>query len=215
MRGAATQPVLNETESRGRGEAAQAAVPPASDAAATVASLDLLHAVLRQHKDPIISYLARMTRDFQLAEELAQDVFVTFHRECQNIPPRAFATWLYRTAQRRAIDAARRRRRRPAPMWLEDLQLEPAAVGDSPEAARVSILLERAVSELPRRFREVFLLCEVERVPQEEVAQILACAKKTISTRLFRARARLLRSVARAMEREGLNAGHRDPRGSP
>jgi hypothetical protein len=57
-------------------------------------------------------------------------------------------------------------------MWLEDLQLEPAALGDSPETARVSGLLERAVSELPRRFREVFLLCEVERVPQEEVAQI-------------------------------------------
>jgi RNA polymerase sigma factor (sigma-70 family) len=100
-------------------------------------------------------------------------------------------------------------------MWLEDLQLEPAALGDSPETARVSGLLERAVSELPRRFREVFLLCEVERVPQEEVAQILACAKKTISTRLFRARARLLRSVARAMEKEGLTTCHRDSRGSP
>src|SRR5262249_32887586 len=98
-----------------------------------------------------------------------------------------------------APSAARGRRRRPAPMWLEDLQLEPAALGDSPETARVSGLLERAVSELPRRFREVFLLCEVERVPQEEVAQILACAKKTISTRLFRAPSPLLRSVPPAL----------------
>ncbi|MFO0981990.1 MAG: RNA polymerase sigma factor [Planctomycetota bacterium] len=179
--------------------------PGAGSSHAERAPLQVLQAALSQYRDRIITFLARFTRDFQLAEEIAQDVFVAFYRESPRIPPSSVGAWLYKAAHHRAIDEARRRRRRPSLLWLEDLELEPRAVPDPPDGGHVSRILERAIGELPARFREVFLLCEVEALPQEQVASILRCPKKTVSTRLFRARQRILKHVTRKMDKEGVS----------
>jgi RNA polymerase sigma-70 factor (ECF subfamily) len=169
-------------------------------------AIEILQSVLRQYRDRIVTVLARMTRDFQLAEELAQDVFITFHRECLRIPETATAAWLYKAAHHRAIDEARRRRRRPSPLWLEDLELEPRALAEPLDGSKLTRVLEHAIGELPAKFRDVFLLCEIESFSQEQAAAILRCPKKTVSTRLFRARQRLLKHVAHRMEKEGLSS---------
>lgn len=202
-------------------EASDTGAPPLGPSVSSGASsalerrpIEMLHAVLHQYRDRIVTFLARMTRDFQLAEELAQDVFVTFYRECHRIPPSATAAWLYKAAHHRAIDEARRRRRRPSPLWLADLNLEPAALGEPLDGSKMTRLLEHAISELPGKFRDVFLLCEVENLDQDQVAAILRCPKKTVSTRLFRARQRLLKNVSHRMEKEGLGFPDRR-RGGP
>nr|HMQ22719.1 sigma-70 family RNA polymerase sigma factor [Planctomycetota bacterium] len=61
--------------------------------------------------------------------------------------------------------------------------------------------LEQAIQELPPRFREVFLLCEQQGVSYEEASTILDVPLKTISTRLFRARQRLMKALAPHLER--------------
>ena len=63
-----------------------------------------------------------------------------------------------------------------------------------PEAATLSEgerMLREAIAELPRRFRDVFVLCAVRGMSYEEAAQICGCPAKTVSTRLARARRRL------------------------
>jgi RNA polymerase sigma-70 factor (ECF subfamily) len=56
--------------------------------------------------------------------------------------------------------------------------------------------LHVAIQALPGRFREVFLLCEGQGVSYEEAATILDIPLKTVSTRLFRARQKLLKALA-------------------
>jgi RNA polymerase sigma-70 factor (ECF subfamily) len=51
--------------------------------------------------------------------------------------------------------------------------------------------LERAMRRLPEEFRSVLLLAEVEGLPLEEVARVMACPVGTVKSRIFRAKERL------------------------
>jgi RNA polymerase sigma-70 factor (ECF subfamily) len=50
------------------------------------------------------------------------------------------------------------------------------------------------------KFREAFLLCEVEGLSYEDAAAVMGCPVKTVSTRLFRARARFQSLVSRLIK---------------
>ena len=60
--------------------------------------------------------------------------------------------------------------------------------------------IENAISELPTKFREAFLLCEVEGMSYEDAAAVMGCPVKTVSTRLFRARQRFTSLVSRLIK---------------
>ena len=60
--------------------------------------------------------------------------------------------------------------------------------------------IEAAVEALPTKFREVFLLCEIEKMSYEEAATTLGIPVKTVSTRLFRARTRFSRMVEKHLK---------------
>jgi RNA polymerase sigma-70 factor (ECF subfamily) len=66
-----------------------------------------------------------------------------------------------------------------------------------------TILLERschqrmqtAIEELPLRFREIILLCDVEEMSYQEIAETLSIPAGTVMSRLSRARAELRRRL--------------------
>jgi RNA polymerase sigma factor (sigma-70 family) len=70
-----------------------------------------IEAVFRIERARLIGGLARMVRDLAVAEELAQDAFVTALSEWSRTGvPRNPGAWLMAAARRRAIDTLRRRR---------------------------------------------------------------------------------------------------------
>jgi len=71
-----------------------------------------------------------------------------------------------------------------APMFHE-------APAEDPSVLEAHTDLERAMRRLPDEFRTVLLLAEVEGLPLEEVAQIMACPVGTVKSRIFRAKERL------------------------
>ena len=63
------------------------------------------------------------------------------------------------------------------------------------EAREAHAAIEAAIEKLPPRFREAFLLCEIQGMSYEDAAVVLGCPVKTVSTRLFRARQRFRAAV--------------------
>ena len=70
---------------------------------------------------------------------------------------------------------------------------------DTPETILIersnSHLLQSAIDELPVQFREVILLCEIEEMSYEEIAETLSVPIGTVMSRLSRARKRLRESL--------------------
>ena len=139
----------------------------------------------------------RMAGTADLAEELAQDVFIrawqrlgTFRGES------AFSSWLHPLTVNVALSERRSRRRRVARVMTTDDLSEferpgPPTRAEGPESG---FDLERALATLPPGARAVFVLHDVEGYKHEEIAQMTGVATGTSKAQLHRAR-RLLREA--------------------
>jgi RNA polymerase sigma-70 factor, ECF subfamily len=62
-------------------------------------------------------------------------------------------------------------------------------------------LLRGAIDELPVHYREVLLLCEVEEMSYQEIADTISVPIGTVMSRLSRARAALRAAVGKKLQR--------------
>lgn len=172
-------------------------------------------AVIEQQSRPIVSYLSRLVRDSHVAEDLAQEVFLRLHQKWEGIEERTMQAWLYRVARNLATDWFRKKKalpfsavsggamsddsetaRSPA-LWLADPHGSPE---DHAARAELLSLVESAIAGLSVKLRDVFVLCDLERLSYRDAADVLGCNVKTISSRLARARVRFQAAVGPYLE---------------
>jgi RNA polymerase sigma-70 factor, ECF subfamily len=139
----------------------------------------------------------RMAGTADLAEELAQDVFVRAWQKLGSFRGEsAFSSWLHPLTVNVALSERRSRRRRVARVMTTDDLTEferpgPPTRSDGPEAG---FDLERALATLPPGARAVFVLHDVEGYKHAEIAERTGVATGTSKAQLHRAR-RLLREA--------------------
>lgn len=153
----------------------------------------------KSHSRRIYALCFRMTGNAALAEDLTQDVFLQVFRKIQTFRAQsAFSTWLYRLAVN--IVLMRRRIKR-----LKETSLEGGseAEGDAPRPREIGradrhlggvvdrLNLKRALRQLPRGYRQIFLLHDVMGYEHHEIAEALGCSVGNSKSQLHKARMRL------------------------
>jgi RNA polymerase sigma-70 factor (ECF subfamily) len=151
--------------------------------------------LVRLHQSMVYSLAWRFLHDRGLAEEVAQEVFLSLHRNLRRIESPAHAvSWLRKVTAQRAIDEGRKRLRRPGvPLQLV---AEPVAGG----AARDVMLeetLRRLVASLPEAPRMVMVLRYQEDLDPSEIAETLSMPLATVKSHLQRALALLREKLER------------------
>ena len=118
-----------------------------------------------------------------------------------------FRAWMYRIL-RNTFLTSRTGLKATQTVPLENDEDGPIlAVADTqtPEAILIDrsnqALLESAIDELPVHYREVLLLCEVEEMSYQEIAETIAVPIGTVMSRLSRARVALRASVRQKLQR--------------
>ena len=153
-----------------------------------------------RHVDRIYRLAYRLTGDDTLAQDLTQDTFIrAFERLGGFRGESAFGTWLHAIAMTVILNGLRRVKRfRRREVDLDD------AVAIGAERAEVDPdlkhKLERAVDELPTKYRVVFVLHDVEGYTHEEIGAALGFPPGTSKAQLFRARARLREALSQFAE---------------
>ena len=144
-----------------------------------------------------ISY--RMTGGHARAEDLTQEAMVrafqSFHRYRRELP---FANWLYRIIVNLHIDELRRRPKvwidsvdeMPGVMDLPDVNSDPSDLVLSQE---IDTRLQQALNSLPKDFRTAVVLCDIEGLSYEEIADVMRCSIGTVRSRIHRGRNQLRR----------------------
>jgi RNA polymerase sigma-70 factor (ECF subfamily) len=146
--------------------------------------------------------VARMTRDADLAQDIAQETFLQAWRALPQFRGEAqFYTWLYRIALNTAKRALMARKRDPlvtqtALATSDDdetfrQQKEPTteSTPESELAAReIAAAVQAAMQALSDDLREAVTLREIEGMSYEEIAEAMNCPVGTVRSRIFRAR---------------------------
>jgi RNA polymerase sigma-70 factor (ECF subfamily) len=154
--------------------------------------------LVRQHQAMVYSLAWRFLHDRGSAEEVAQEVFLSLHRNLRSISSPAHAvSWLRKVTAQRAIDEGRRRLRHPG-IALE-LVAEPAA-GEAVRDPMLADTLRRLVASLPEAPRMVMVLRYQEDLDPSEIAETLSMPLGTVKSHLQRSLA-LLREK---LERRGM-----------
>src|SRR5207253_1664096 len=103
--------------------------------------------------------------------------------------------------RKRAVRNEHRERARTLDMVLEEEPASPVRRWSiSPEEAALDRetqqLIERAIAELPEEYRDVFVLSDVEGLPNAEIGEMLGLSLPAVKSRLHRARQKLRDALA-------------------
>jgi len=165
-------------------------------APAKAAELDFA-SLVRRHQAMVYSIAWHILRDRAVAEELAQDVFLSLHQHLADLEsPEHVQFWLRRVASNRALDVARRRQRRPM-LSLESVP-EPAAMSQAGDPL-LGAALRKLVAALPPKPRAIVVLRYQEDLDPAEIARVLDIPVGTVKSQLQRALALLRGKLARSM----------------
>ena len=150
----------------------------------------------RRHGGALFATAVRLTRHTDEAEDLVHDAWVRSVESLDRFERRSsFRTWLTGILVNCVREQERTRRREPAAAPSED-----DSVGRVADPATSSPLdpegidpfdLEAAVSALAPRFRQVFVLHDIEGFTHEEIAAALGLVPGTSKSQLARARQRV------------------------
>jgi RNA polymerase sigma-70 factor (ECF subfamily) len=175
---------------------------------------DRIEDLIKRYERELYGYLRRYLGRDDLAEEVFQATFVQVFRKIgQYEPGRPARPWLYAVATNQAIDAMRRRARRPdkttdpsagLPPGNDDdarpyLDLLPAPGPDPADELETDELRRRvraAVDQLPDLFRSVVVLAYFQGLRLQDVGEVLGIPVGTVKSRMHAATAKLAELLA-------------------
>ena len=163
--------------------------------------------IYKRYQRPILAYIFQLTRDYEASACIAQDVFLkVFERVDRFDTNRRFSTWFYTIARNASLDWIDHRKRTGAVrLSIQDdenaPEMEPTAPAEAIDAflarQESTVLLAKALAELPSVHREVIELVVFQSRSYEEAAEIIGGGTSlgTLRSRMFHALKRL-RAVA-------------------
>ena len=125
------------------------------------------------------------------AEEAMQITYIKAYEHLRQFETRSsFGTWLTRIMINESMAQKKKQLRNTSENQLDNRTM-PGAPDQVLENKELSIVLENAISELPEKYRLVFMLREIEKMSIRETSEILAIEDSNVKVRLNRAKTML------------------------
>jgi|ERR1051326_2163027 RNA polymerase sigma-70 factor (ECF subfamily) len=166
--------------------------------------------LVRKHQQRVFNIAFQILRNYEDANEMAQDTFVKVYQHLADFRGEsAFTTWLYQIVTNLSRNRVRYNQRRhkndsvsiDATREDEDglpqIQLSDSA--QTPDKATAvneeTLLIDTAMGKISEAHREVLVLRVTQGLSYEEIATVLACSLGTVKSRIARAREELLKTL--------------------
>jgi len=172
--------------------------------------------LVKRYEQKLYNFSLRMCRDHSDAEDMVQDTFLNVFKYLKDFRYETkFKNWLYKVAASTCIK--KRRRSKFAPE--KELSLDEFRPGDEAETAEtvpewalmpldkllneeLSSAIHRAIISIPKKYRMVIVLRDIEGFSTVETAEILNLSPANVKVRLHRARLDLREKLKGYFENE-------------
>jgi RNA polymerase sigma-70 factor (ECF subfamily) len=163
--------------------------------------------IVETHSDRVYRLAYRLTGNRPDAEDLTQEVFVRVFKSLDTFAPGSFEGWLHRITTNLFLDQARRKQRIRFDALSDARVAVLAGAERNPQEAIADRSfdddVESALASLPPDFRVAVVLCDVEGLSYEEIADIVGAKLGTVRSRIHRGRAMLRSALAHRAPRPG------------
>ena len=179
----------------------------------------------RDHVDLMYRFAHRLCGETEAAKDLVQETFLNAYRGLDRFRGDAqISTWLYTIASRACLRMRRKRKGAPErelsleefiPTSDGEFRLQIPIDGLSPEAAlhnkQLREALDTAINQLPKKYKMVLVLRDMEGVSAKEVGTIMGLNERAVKSRLHRARLFVRRQLSARGLGEPLTDHHHIP----
>jgi RNA polymerase sigma-70 factor, ECF subfamily len=147
--------------------------------------------------DQLYNFAHWLSQNREEAEDLVQETYAKALRGFSSYQPGTnFRAWMYRILRNTFLTTRTGlKATMTVPLETDDGPVVVPAEEQTPETILLDRsnqeLLQTALDQLPVHFREILLLCEVEEMSYQEIAEALGIPVGTVMSRLSRARAAL------------------------
>jgi len=161
-------------------------------------------AIFKENKDRIFNFILRMTGDYQLTEDIFQDVFLKAYKGISKFKEKSdISTWLYSIAINSTRDELRKKRLNLLKFtFLDEKNDSLKYKGKTPEEEffekEKKNTLQRELSKLNHNMKAVLLLYYFEGISVEDISKITGKTCENIKVLLHRGRKILNKSLKRA-----------------
>ena len=161
--------------------------------------------LVEKHQRAVLGTIAKMTNQSPDTEDIAQQVFIRLWKSAKRYQPSAkFTTFLFTITRNLVFNATRKKSRRKEHSLNEQEDEWHQAIEDqntqsrpdkSIAQAELREMIDQAISSLPEKQRLAVVLRRYEKMPYEEIADVLELSVSAVKSQLFRARAALRESL--------------------
>jgi RNA polymerase sigma-70 factor (ECF subfamily) len=151
----------------------------------------------RKYQGPVYRFALRICGIRHIAEEVTQETFLSLIRAPRNYHADRgpLLLYLFGIARRMVWKSARRDRVYEAIDNDRDLAVSLPEFADDCARKDEAKRLRHAISSLPRKYREVIVLCSLQELSYEEAAAVVGSSIGTVRSRMHRAKQLLLRKM--------------------
>lgn len=157
------------------------------------------------HMDLLYNFARRMTNNASDADDLVQETYLKAFRFWDKYEKGTnIRAWLFRILKNSYINRYRKETKEPETLdydYVKNFYNTVRHEGTDPNDLQESVFgnlldddVAEAVASLPEDFRTVVILCDIEGLTYEEIAEFVDCPLGTVRSRLHRGR-KLLRSM--------------------
>jgi RNA polymerase sigma-70 factor, ECF subfamily len=145
----------------------------------------------------VLNFVYRMVNSLEEAEDLTQETFVAVYSKLGSLKDDTkFEPWLFRIA--RNFVYQRYRSRTPSTVSVDAVDEEGQPVtqlvdarktpDEEFEAGELERIVQDVISDLPEKYREVFVLSAIQKLSYQRIAEIVGRSLPSIKTDIHRAR---------------------------
>ena len=151
--------------------------------------------------DSLYNFARWLAQNSNDAEDLVQETYLKALRSFASFQPGSnFRAWIFQILRNAFLSSRSKLERRiTVAMDPEEVGPELAVDTETPETILMNRssaqLVQHAMDDLPVHYREALLLCEVEEMSYQEIAEVLSIPIGTVMSRLARARKSVRRSL--------------------
>ncbi len=173
----------------------------ASNQAATFENL------VKTYEKPLFQFAFRLCGNHHEAQDLLQESLYRAYKSFARFESgTAFDRWLYQIIHNLYIDHYRKKKNRPVLSSIDEpipyldndkpMEIPDWTTNPEDEAMRIELgeTIQAGLAKLPAEYRSAVILCDIQGLSYEEIAQILHCSIGTVRSRIHRGR-KLLRGI--------------------
>ena len=147
--------------------------------------------LVTRFQDRLMNFVGRIVKERETSEEIVQETFLRiFSQKMSYTPQYAVSTWIYTIALNLSRSELRKRKLRKflsLDFLKEESDLE-LADSTIQKMDGLGPVLQQAIEKLPQEYKTAFILCDIQRLPYQQIAEVMRVPVGTVKSRINRAR---------------------------